>query len=160
MQSGKIGLRSMEGRGSTFAFYIKAKRAVLPSLTLMEEALSKKRSAGSSGMSLPSQPPKMRALDSVSPTAEDGQYRPSQRTPFEVPPKEDYHILLVEDNELNQKVLAKQLRKAGCTVAVANHGGEAVDYLLRMQDLPAEYGTPEMQLLMPSLDCILMDWEM
>jgi hypothetical protein len=34
----------------------------------------------------------------------------------------DYHILLVEDNLINQKVLSKQLRTAGCVVHVANHG--------------------------------------
>lgn len=44
-------------------------------------------------------------------------------------PKRNYHILLVEDNLINQKVLSKQLRSAGCTVHVANHGGEALDFL-------------------------------
>jgi hypothetical protein len=41
-----------------------------------------------------------------------------------VPPKtrRNYHILLVEDNLINQKVLSKQLRTAGCVVHVANHG--------------------------------------
>jgi len=36
-------------------------------------------------------------------------------------------ILVVEDNLVNQKVLAKQLRKVGCVVYLANHGGEAID---------------------------------
>ncbi len=36
--------------------------------------------------------------------------------------RRDYHILLVEDNLINQKVLSKQLRTAGCVVHVANHG--------------------------------------
>lgn len=30
---------------------------------------------------------------------------------------------------INQKVLSKQLRSTGCTVHVANHGGEALDFL-------------------------------
>ena len=38
-------------------------------------------------------------------------------------------VLLVEDNLVNQRVLRKQLQKAGCSVAVANHGQEALDYL-------------------------------
>jgi hypothetical protein len=40
------------------------------------------------------------------------------------PPKtrRNYHILLVEDNLINQKVLSKQLRSVGCVVHVANHG--------------------------------------
>jgi CheY-like chemotaxis protein len=37
--------------------------------------------------------------------------------------------LIVEDNIVNQKVLSKQLRSAGCTVHVANHGGEALSFL-------------------------------
>ena len=41
----------------------------------------------------------------------------------------NYHILLVEDNLINQKVLSKQLRTAGCVVHVANHGGECLDFL-------------------------------
>ncbi|KAF2032951.1 autoinducer 2 sensor kinase/phosphatase luxQ [Setomelanomma holmii] len=38
-------------------------------------------------------------------------------------------VLLVEDNVINQQVLGKQLRKAGCVVAVANHGLEALEML-------------------------------
>ena len=72
----------------------------------------------------------------------------------------NYEILLVEDNLLNAKVLAKQLRKAGCTVHVANHGGEAIDFILNQNDLPLEYGTTERVPISMDLDCILMDWEM
>jgi CheY-like chemotaxis protein len=38
-------------------------------------------------------------------------------------------VLLVEDNIINQQVLGKQLKKAGCTVNVANHGLEALGVL-------------------------------
>lgn len=38
-------------------------------------------------------------------------------------------VLLVEDNLVNQKVLRKQLTKAGCVVHVANHGLEALENL-------------------------------
>ncbi|KAL5118757.1 hypothetical protein ACEQ8H_003260 [Pleosporales sp. CAS-2024a] len=41
------------------------------------------------------------------------------------------HVLVVEDNLVNQKVLAKQLRNLGCIVSVANHGREALDFLER-----------------------------
>jgi CheY-like chemotaxis protein len=40
-----------------------------------------------------------------------------------------YHVLVVEDNLINQRVLCNQLRKIGCTVQVANHGGEALNEL-------------------------------
>lgn len=38
-------------------------------------------------------------------------------------------VLLVEDNIINQQVLGKQLKKAGCCVNVANHGLEALEIL-------------------------------
>lgn len=38
-------------------------------------------------------------------------------------------VLLVEDNLINQQVLGKQLKKAGCKVEVANHGLEALNTL-------------------------------
>ncbi|TVY18648.1 Two-component system protein A [Lachnellula arida] len=37
------------------------------------------------------------------------------------------HVLLVEDNVVNQTILAKQLKRAGCTVTIANHGLEALE---------------------------------
>lgn len=52
-------------------------------------------------------------------------------------------VLLVEDNIINQQVLGKQLRKAGCSVDVANHGQEALDTLEEK-----------------SFDVVLMDIEM
>ncbi|KAF2128163.1 hypothetical protein P153DRAFT_294133 [Dothidotthia symphoricarpi CBS 119687] len=38
-------------------------------------------------------------------------------------------VLLVEDNLINQQVLGKQLKRAGCVVEVANHGLEALNVL-------------------------------
>jgi CheY-like chemotaxis protein len=55
----------------------------------------------------------------------------------------NYHILLVEDNLINQKVLSKQLRSVGCVVHVANHGGEALDFLSKTKlsaDCPVDVG--------------------
>jgi CheY-like chemotaxis protein len=53
------------------------------------------------------------------------------------------HVLLVEDNIINQQVLGKQLKKAGCHVSVANHGLEALETLER-----------------ETFDIVLMDLEM
>lgn len=39
------------------------------------------------------------------------------------------HILIVEDNQINQRVLAQQLERRGCIVYTADHGGEALDFL-------------------------------
>jgi signal transduction histidine kinase len=45
------------------------------------------------------------------------------------PTTQQLQVLLVEDNIVNQQVLSKQLRRAGCTVLVANHGREALQFL-------------------------------
>ncbi|KAF1832600.1 hypothetical protein BDW02DRAFT_421108 [Decorospora gaudefroyi] len=57
------------------------------------------------------------------------------------------HVLLVEDNIINQQVLGKQLRKAGCHVSVANHGLEALDTLEK-----EKFDIVLMDLEMPVLD--------
>lgn len=42
---------------------------------------------------------------------------------------ETLNVLVVEDNLVNQRIIAKQLRKQGCIVHVANQGQEALDFL-------------------------------
>ena len=90
------------------------------------------------------------------------------------------HVLVVEDNLINQRVLAKQLRNLGCIVSVANHGQEALDFLPKttlwnndhpMSDsiaLKEIYHIPSTEpipsghndALPVELNLILMDWEM
>jgi len=45
--------------------------------------------------------------------------------------KKHLQILLTEDNIINQRVIATQLRRLGNTVHVANHGLEALHFLQR-----------------------------
>ncbi|KAF1941111.1 hypothetical protein EJ02DRAFT_348488 [Clathrospora elynae] len=92
---------------------------------------------------------------------------------------ETLHVLVVEDNLVNQRVLAKQLRNLGCVVSVANHGREALEFLPKTTCW--NYDHPDSNLLasrpvyhIPStepifvdedvppieLSLILMDWEM
>ncbi len=52
-------------------------------------------------------------------------------------------VLVVEDNEVNQKIARRILERLGCEVIVANNGLEAVDYLIKK-----------------SCDVILMDCQM
>lgn len=68
----------------------------------------------------------------------------------------DYHILVVEDNLINQKVLSKQLRHVGCTVYVANHGVEALEFLEKTAMWNNSLSGQERL----RLDLILMDLEM
>ncbi|KAF2627564.1 hypothetical protein BU25DRAFT_439973 [Macroventuria anomochaeta] len=56
-------------------------------------------------------------------------------------------VLLVEDNLINQKVLGKQLKRAGCVVSVANHGLEALHVLEK-----ETFDVVLMDLEMPVLD--------
>lgn len=65
----------------------------------------------------------------------------------------DLHVLIVEDNLVNQRVLAKQLRNLGMQVAVANHGGEALEHLRKTSYCISDASAKPLSL-------ILMDWEM
>jgi signal transduction histidine kinase/PAS domain-containing protein/ActR/RegA family two-component response regulator len=144
MQGGCIGISSEDGVGSTFAFYTKARCADVQSLENTDVA-SRPHS-----LTKAMQVPASHNIEGSS-------------IPTSMPSPTPYKILLVEDNLLNQKVLAKQLKRAGCVVRVSNNGGEAIDTILQMHRQPTEYGTlpptPEEGLL-PYFDCILMDWEM
>jgi len=64
------------------------------------------------------------------------------------------HVLVVEDNKLNQRVLVKMLEKMGCRIDVAENGREALAQLKLM--LPEEerpqYDMIFMDIQMPVLD--------
>lgn len=102
LQGGEIGVSSRAGEGSTFAFYIAARRSTSP-----PESLDQLPSVGMR--------PERVAL-STSPAK-------SLMT------KTTFKILIVEDNLVNQRVLQRQLRNLGCVVHVANHGVECIDRL-------------------------------
>ncbi|KAK5710045.1 hypothetical protein LTR17_019207 [Elasticomyces elasticus] len=64
---------------------------------------------------------------------------------------------LCEDNLINQKVLARQLQKAKCTVTVANHGIEALEVLDSATCRTSSAGD---HAHARQIDVILMDVEM
>jgi CheY-like chemotaxis protein len=61
----------------------------------------------------------------------------------------------VEDNLINQRVLCNQLEKYGCTVQVANHGGEALKELSKTIYYKDPTVSPPLHL-----SVVLMDVEM
>lgn len=66
----------------------------------------------------------------------------------------DWHILIVEDNLVNQRILAQQLLKLGCTIHVANHGGEALALIKETVHYTGLEGSGK------PLSVVLMDLEM
>jgi hypothetical protein len=140
MQGGGIAVTSQPGAGSTFAFYIKARRSE-PN-DLVNTTLGSIRTAR--------KPTRVYTDPSHVPTLGQLQESPTNPEPGRV----GRSALIVEDNLVNQKVLKKQLEKLGWVVNIANHGVEALEYLKHTQYWK-EVGTEPMHL-----DVILMDIEM
>jgi CheY-like chemotaxis protein len=136
---GQIGVVSAPGKGSIFAFYIKARRASHPN--------NHEKHGSSSGSPKASR----RASESLDKLSQITRQL-SNMTP--APPRPS--VLLVEDNVINAQVLTKQLERSGCIVYVANHGQEALDFLpnTKYWHQPAE-DSPLIEI-----NCILMDVEM
>ena len=150
LQGGEIGVVSEAGKGSTFAFYIKARRSSAPKdgMDQFPGAGTRKQSAGRNSLSTNIKAPiqSSRALQTTQPGL-----------PKEPRPKNDLKILIVEDNLVNQKVLSKQLRNMGCIVHVANHGGECLDRLRASTFWKGKKGNRDDDL---EISVILMDQEM
>ncbi|KAF2011040.1 putative histidine kinase HHK11p [Aaosphaeria arxii CBS 175.79] len=154
MQGGSIGLASEYKKGSTFAFYIKARRSrsgsrrgSLPHV-FPEDIRHRPHTPKEFDRLLnPVHPYPVPKLSGASPHPHHHEQPSSSQAPHQQQPTdntssppvfdeddlrcvpETLHVLVVEDNLVNQKVLAKQLRKLGCEVSVANHGVEALDFL-------------------------------
>jgi CheY-like chemotaxis protein/HPt (histidine-containing phosphotransfer) domain-containing protein len=62
-------------------------------------------------------------------------------------PLQSLHVLLVEDNRINQQVAVHTLERMGHTVAVANHGGEALSLLAA-----SKFDLILMDIQMPEMD--------
>ncbi|KAK0919725.1 hypothetical protein LTR91_021980 [Friedmanniomyces endolithicus] len=146
LQGGEVGVASESGKGSTFAFYVAARRSVAP----VEEAgvPAAKKAGNKRAKSLQS----LGAAHKPSQTKANGAH-PSLPAPQrdETPPTPN-KVLIVEDNLVNQRVLQKQLKNLGTEVHLANHGGEAL-YKLRQSTYWAAGGKLE-------LGVVLMDQEM
>lgn len=70
------------------------------------------------------------------------------------------HILFVEDNFINQKLVARQLAKKKFTVSTAKNGREAVDFVVASFSDPENAGKDDDTKKQGEIDIILMDQEM
>jgi CheY-like chemotaxis protein len=153
LQGGEIGVASEAGRGSTFAFYVKARRSTKPSDPEQQfPALIKTMAQDSKGLVKRGGSIKTRDFAQV-----------SAKHPGQTKERKDIHILIVEDNLVNQRVLEKQLKNLGFTCFVANHGGECLDRLRESRfwhenasASPAE----QKSMTALGLSVVLMDQEM
>ncbi|KAI5209543.1 hypothetical protein E4T39_00842 [Aureobasidium subglaciale] len=140
LQGGEIGVASEAGVGSTFAFYVKAKRSSAPP-----------EAEGSTLSNL-------RAARDTTEKKGGSATVNAKASRVSMPIK----VLLVEDNVVNARVLSKQLKNLGCVVHVANHGGEALDILRKStywnHNADTEHATPNPERI--ALSVVLMDQEM
>ncbi|KAG8624677.1 hypothetical protein KVT40_007744 [Elsinoe batatas] len=135
LQGGEIGVASEAGKGSTFNFYVRARRSHAPDTTDRANGIAAKVGAivGATGG----------PTGSMSQRADEVNKAVGTK-----------YILLVEDNLVNQRVLQKQLKNLGCVVQVANHGAEALEKLKQSTWSKTGDGSKT------NLSVVLMDQEM
>ena len=163
LHGGQIGVSSEAGMGSTFGFFIQCKRTISSSRPVMHRTITSQSTdhaeknrdlaASVAGMDINHPTPKEIVAElpgTITPKATTTTLTTGSSLPAPAEPVL-LHILVVEDNIVNQKVLAKQLRKAGCVVSTADNGLFALTEL-RKTAYYTPGGVP--------LSIILMDWEM
>ncbi|EUC33058.1 hypothetical protein COCCADRAFT_5343 [Bipolaris zeicola 26-R-13] len=138
LHGGQIGCTSEAGVGSTFGFYLKSRRMTSEDCRLLEERARRSPNTEIPAYCLRNTPQAFSRIHD----------NPSEQTNK---PTQQLHVLVVEDNQLNQKVLCKQLTKAGCITATADNGVHALDHIAKTQFCTLN-GIP--------LSMVLMDCEM
>ncbi|GAB7365113.1 hypothetical protein MBLNU230_g6203t1 [Neophaeotheca triangularis] len=189
LQGGQMGVASTTGQGSTFAFYVRGTRCAAPApppSTSSSSKLPHRRGSNKTSRKLSNPAPAPGAQVLHPDTAERAQTQvvaeaateSSRQMDSTAPSSEDSddessgprHLLVVEDNLVNQRVMCKQLERAGYIVSVANHGVEALEFVRKSRFyVPPTPGRKKCDVsttavsvedtLLP-LDAILMDVEM
>ena len=137
LQGGEIGVSSERGVGSTFAFYVKARKVegITTDTPIASTINSLRRNSSNSAVTLESR--KNSSGKAIHRSNTTGQRLTPLASPVSSPSpppssKLDHSklkVLIVEDNLVNQRVLQKQLRNLGFMTELANHGGEALEFL-------------------------------
>ncbi|KAK6003067.1 hypothetical protein QM012_000912 [Aureobasidium pullulans] len=141
LQAGRIGVTSAEGFGTTFSFYIKCRKPI-------EES--------------PSAP----MVTPTSPRIRGHRPRMSRTEAFndrdleftrQSSPVRGLHVLVVEDNPLNQRLVAKQLRSQGCTVHTADHGLDALEFLSKTNITSSNPSGTRLDIVLLDIEMPVMD---
>ncbi|TIA46415.1 hypothetical protein D6C79_05204 [Aureobasidium pullulans] len=144
LQSGRIGVSSVEDVGTSFSFYIKCRTAVEePGLMTLIPTL------------VPSSPrikghrPRMSRTEAF-----DDKDLGFLRQPS---PVRNLHVLVVEDNPLNQRLCAQQLRNQGCTVHTADHGLDALEFLSKTNMASSSLSALKLDIILLDIEMPVMD---
>ena len=157
MQGGGIGVASRQSEGSVFVVFLETEAAAEAGQLEDQRGMTTTIPNTADGDTHPDSPSTNSFWKGFSLGKSAAQREAASTEP------EGYHVLLVEDNLINQRVLARQLRKTKCTVTIANHGKEALAILEQstywkhdaLGNAPAEDASKPI-----SLDVVLMDVEM
>lgn len=140
LMGGNLTVRSSEGQGSTFEFSLRLERAA----SLVEPPeVTNARPLTADNETVQAETPHPGEISGSLPAAATA---PVDRAD-PVPNWRSARVLLVEDNEVNQKVARMVLAYFGCAVEVANNGSEAIE-LLRQDS----YDLVFMDCQMPVMD--------
>lgn len=131
LQGGEIGVLSEAGVGSTFAFFVQSRRTDPPASPITTHAFGQTPvEPEPSVFNIQEQKAlNPRAFSQLPIRTGSPSSTGTKSKALAAVSDEARHVLVVEDNLVNQKVLSKQLRGAGCVVSVANHGGEALAFI-------------------------------
>ncbi|QSZ30259.1 hypothetical protein DSL72_004781 [Monilinia vaccinii-corymbosi] len=145
LQGGEIGVASNFGCGSTFAFYIQCRRASEIANNNTESQVDSDMEAGleAYGELATNVPNSIKdheenTLNKLWDLHEKGTLATNRTNSFAFEQEENqqpqtnpssWSVLIVEDNLVNQKVLAAQMKRLGCTIHVSNHGKEALEFV-------------------------------
>ena len=155
LQGGEIGVASQSGKGSTFAFFIKIRRATKPQDT--SDYVSAHAPSTASHQSIKdSVPTPSTTTDLHSETASTQHSTPPSS---EMPPRPT-HILIVDDDTTNQAVLKRALEKQNFIAKVASNGQECLRHVKSSTFWSDNEGVYMANGRPLQIDVILMDKEM
>lgn len=170
---GQIGVASTvtsdkSTHGSTFAFYVQAPRCASP--TAQQQQIETDNNVETARkVSLDEVKIDMSPLPSAHKEPTDTRTQLPVKSPHEKAITNGtsspdatpvVRLLVVEDNLINQKVMRKQLLRAGFEVAVANHGKEALECIYPTSSSTSTSFPHQTLPPPPPFDVILMDVEM